>query len=108
MIWNYPNSLKPGKSEYTEEFMENLTPILTGLIAEGVPFRYRPLYDGWQLIFKWSGDVAADVACHSGTYGNLEGFVESYNFPWDEGDVSMLTPDDFLKKVIKYWYKKVE
>lgn len=90
--------------ETRKEFLENLPPILAGLIIEGVIFRYRPLLDGWQLIFEWCN---ADVACHSGTYGNLEGFVESYGFPWDENDTSMLSPETFTEKVVEYWREKV-
>jgi len=91
--------------EIRKEFLENLPPILAGLIVEGVPFQYRPLYDGWQLIFNWCN---ADVACHKGTCGNLAGFIESYCFPWDGNDVSILSPENFTEKVIEYWREKAK
>jgi hypothetical protein len=32
--------------------------------------------------------------------------VETYQFPWDEGDVSVLTPEECAKRIIDY-YKKI-
>ena len=68
-----------------------------------VPFTIKKIWDGYQLRFGW---CEGDVACHSGTYGSLEGFVETYCFPWDEDDVSMLTPEEAAAKISAYYYDK--
>ena len=66
----------------------------------GICFEVKRLYDGWQLIFPGYG---GDVACHSGTIGATKGYVESYGFPWDNGDVSALKPKKMLKNILKLY-----
>ena len=65
-----------------------------------VPYRLRKLYEGWQLVFPWSD---GDVACHDGTYGHNNGMVETYQFPWDEDDVSVLTPTECAERIIELY-----
>jgi hypothetical protein len=62
-------------------------------------------YEGYQLRFNW---CKGDVACHSGTYGSRSGYVETYNFPWDDGDVSMLTPIEAANKIYNYYVKMLD
>lgn len=68
----------------------------------GVPYEIKRLHDGYQLIFDWT---RGDVACHSGTYMSSKGFVESYQFPWDEGDVTVMSPDEAARAIEKYYCK---
>lgn len=70
------------------------------LYNANVPYEFRLLYEGWQLRFSWD---EGDVACHNGTYGNAAGLVETYQFPWDNGDVSMLTPEECAERIITYY-----
>lgn len=67
-----------------------------------VPYELHELYDGMQLRFPW---CEGDVACHSGTYGNEHGAVETYMFPWDDDDVSVLLPKEAALKIINYYYE---
>ena len=70
----------------------------------GVPCTMRPLYEGYQLLFPW---CVGDIALHRDTYGAGKLHVESYEFPWDEGDVSELTPIEAAAKIMTY-YKTVK
>lgn len=55
-----------------------------------IPFTLNVIWDGLQIRFPWH---PGDMACHAGTYGHTDGCVESYQFPWDNGDVSVLEPE---------------
>lgn len=70
-----------------------------------VPNRFNECYDGAQLRFDWH---IGDVACHSGTYGANQGKVETYEFPWDNGDVSVLTPQEAAARIANLYYELKE
>jgi len=74
--------------------------VIAILINHNVPFTVNQIYEGLQLRFPWCD---GDVACHEGTYGAENGKVETYEFPWDEGDVSMLTPADCAMRIARLW-----
>ena len=65
-----------------------------------IPCEMREIYKGYQLRFPW---CSGDIAMHDGTYGAKAGDVESYEFPWDDGDVSRLTPEEATRKIIAYY-----
>lgn len=73
--------------------------IITAL-AGHVPFTVHIVYDGLQLRFPW---CEGDVACHSGTYGSSLGHVESFQFPWDDGDVTELEPEKMALRIVNYY-----
>ena len=58
-----------------------------------IPFTLNIIWDGLQIRFPWH---PGDMACHAGTYGHTGGCVESYQFPWDEDDVSVLEPKEAI------------
>lgn len=62
-------------------------------------------YDGVQWKFDDFSD--ADIVIHSGSYYNQYGYLESYGFPWDMEDVSVCTPHEMIKRILKYQGKKV-
>lgn len=70
------------------------------LAAVGVPYEINECYEGWQLRFPW---CMGDVAIHDGTYGHSMGKVESYQFPWDNGDVTVLSVDAAAALIISYY-----
>ena len=73
---------------------------LLNLLAEcGFPAQLAPCGDGWKLLFPWYED--GDIACNSMTCGRLE----SYGFPWDDGDVTADTADNFRWKLAELWEK---
>lgn len=84
-------------------YKERIDLIATCLSRLNIPFEMRSLYEGWQILCPWADN--ADVAAHDGTYGTARGMVESYGFPWDEGDVSVLTPEEAADRIIVYWYQ---
>lgn len=72
-----------------------------------IPYILRPLYDGFQWRFNWCG---GDIIIHEGSYRNKEGYLESYNFPWDMDDVSVMTPYDMAICIHNFYedLKKIE
>ena len=70
-----------------------------------VPYTINECYDGWQLRFPWSN---GDIICHSGSYGSAKGHVESYMFPWDEDDVTELTPKEAAGLITIEYIKRGE
>ena len=69
-----------------------------------VPYTINKLWEGWQIRFPW---CKGDIACHDGTYGHNDGMVESYQFPWDDGDVSVLTPEEAAALIVEYYNETV-
>lgn len=63
-------------------YFTTIVALLNRLAAEGIPAQLFECYEGAQLRFPWY--PCGDVACHRGTWGQLE----SYRFPWDCGDVT--------------------
>ena len=68
-----------------------------------IPHTTNPLWDGYQIRFPWCD---GDVVCHNFSYGHSAGHVESYCFPWDEGDVTELTISEAFVKVVDYYNSK--
>lgn len=66
----------------------------TMLVKNEISFSYSPLYDGAQWTFpKFKGDISI----HSGTYASDKGYLESYNMPWDDDDVTVCTPEEMIE-----------
>lgn len=63
-------------------------------------FDIKPCFDGWQLVFP---EYGGDVAIHSYTRGADRGYVESYRFPWDNEDTTMLTPFETLENICELY-----
>lgn len=70
------------------------------LASMSVPYEINECHDGWQLRFPWCN---GDVAIHGGTYGHSMGKVESYQFPWDDYDVTVLSVDAAAALIISYY-----
>lgn len=88
----------------TDEYMDRINTIAQICAEHGVPYVTRKLWEGGQIRFPW---CAGDVACHDAIYGYNDGMVESYEFPWDEGDVSVLTPEEAGARIVEYYNKTV-
>jgi len=84
-------------------YAQAILSIICELHKNNIPYTPRPLYEGWQIRFPWT---SGDAACHYGTYSSGMGMVETYQFPWDKNDVSVLTPEECAKRIIDY-YKKI-
>lgn len=69
------------------------------LMLRDVKFVMTPLYEGFQWTFPDTVLSDGDVALHVGTYGCRDGYLESYQMPWDDGDVSVLKPDEMAQKI---------
>ena len=74
--------------------------VADGLDKQNIPYSTNYIWDGYQLRFPWCD---GDVVCHSGSYGHSAGHVESYCFPWDEGDVTEITVAEAIEKIANYY-----
>ena len=81
-------------------YFANITGLLNELAANGVPAQLFECYEGYQLRFPWYS--CGDVVCHRGTYGQLE----SYGFPWDEGDVTDDSVRGMSKRLVKLFEER--
>ena len=71
-------------------YFERINDLVLTLSDNGIPCQVTDLYDGYKVtFFPWS---SGDVIAHSYMLGRGEHgcTVESFGFPWDEGDVSLL------------------
>lgn len=85
---------------FTNKYTDAINAVIAYLIPAGIPFTVNPVFEGMQLRFPWH---EGDVACHAGTYGSDRGMVESYQFPWDEDDVTMLEPKKMATRIIQLY-----
>ena len=82
------------------KYFDRMDYIAARLDDAKVPNTFHELYEGYQIRFPWS---EGDVACHDGTYGANDGMVETYQFPWDEDDVTVLTPAECAERIIELY-----
>lgn len=88
----------------TDEYMSRINTIAQICAEHGVPYVTRKLWEGAQIRFPW---CEGDIACHDGIYGHSDGMVESYQFPWDDEDVSVLTPEEAGALIVEYYNETV-
>lgn len=82
------------------KYFESINFITNQLSALNIPYSVRRIYEGYQIIFSW--DIG-DIACHEGTYHSDIGLVETFKFPWDNGDISILSPIEATIKIIAHY-----
>lgn len=82
------------------EFEKRIEVIAAKCREEGIEYSIHSIMDGSQIRFPWCD---GDVACHSGTYESHDGMVESYQFPWDEDDVSVCSPHIMAERIVMYY-----
>lgn len=91
--------------ETKQEYINPILDLALILRAAKVPFTFHTLYEGAQLRFPWCD---GDVICHEHSYGSDHGAVETYQFPWDEGDVSVMSPSQAGAGIITHYNEKME
>lgn len=78
--------------EETRDYFNHL------LDEAGIEYTVDHIFDGYQWRFPEFPN--GDIICHSGSYHNDEGYVESYGFEWDDGDVTALPPDEMISYLL--------
>lgn len=86
----------------TPEFFNVMNSISKEFDTIGIPHTMRERLDGYQIVFPWT---EGDIAIHLGTYSCEEGCVESYQFSWDDGGVSVLDPEEAIYKIEEEYSK---
>lgn len=81
-------------------YFERIADLVLALSDNGVPCHVEDLYDGYKVTFPWCD---GDVIAHSGMlgYGECGYTVESFGFPWDEGDVTLLDIQEAVDLITK-------
>lgn len=79
------------------KYFNTMFTLISMLCYHNIPFNFKGSWRN-QVTFPW---CIGDVICID------DKFVESYGFPWDEGDVSNKTPQDMFI-LIKTYYKQVQ
>jgi len=75
------------------------------LDEKGIEYIKLPIFDGMQWRFS---HLPGDVVIHSGSYNSHRGYVESYEMPWDEGDVTSCTPEEMVRRIAGEEYNEEE
>lgn len=60
-------------------YMTELSKLATSLVIKGIPFKFKKLHDGYQIIvanLKHGNEWEWDAICHSGSYGHETGLLE--------------------------------
>ena len=86
-------------------FNERIAAMSDKLDTYGIPHEVNDCWDGAQIRFPWA---IGDVACHSYTVGCKIGYVETYQFPWDRCDVTMLVPEEAIDKIVQFYIKEMK
>lgn len=90
------------QEQLNEAIFQGTTAVLSAILTrEKIPHKILPLHGGFQIYFPWCD---GDVICHSFSYGNKWGEFESYGFPWDEDDVTVLGVGEVARKIMKYYH----
>lgn len=84
-------------------YKERILVIATVCAENGIPYSIEPILDGYAICFPW---CFGDVACHQYTGGN-EWYVESYGFPWDDGDITVLLPEEAAKNIVDLYFERM-
>lgn len=71
-----------------------------GLNENAIPYTIKLYAGGFVVKFPWCD---GDIACNVFTYHHEDGYVETYHFPWDDNDVTVLTPEEAVNNIINFY-----
>lgn len=83
------------------EYIEEIGVLATGLMLLGIPFTFRRIWDGYQILVK-TDDSDWDAVCHSGSYGHERNLLEIYGSVVTSEEDSVegwLTAEEVLAKL---------
>lgn len=73
------------------------------LNESAIPYIIEPYAGGFVVKFPWCN---GDIACNSFTYYHEDGLVETYQFPWDNDDVTVLAPEEAVDRIVDFYSEK--
>ena len=85
-------------------YLTACTDLANFLTAARVPFKVEQMFDGFKFTFPW---YKGDCIIHRGSYQHRFGMLESYRFPWDNGDVSTHTAAAMAALLAQYFKEKI-
>lgn len=69
--------VKRRKEMDMEIYTIEMKKLAAGLVEKGIPFKFRKLFDGYQLVVRDdNGKSLWDAICHRGSYGHEVGRLE--------------------------------
>lgn len=87
-------------------YMTELSKLATGLVIKGIPFKFKKLHDGYQIIATHSENCNGwDAICHSFSYGHEVGLLEimgvivDLNKTGGDSVEGWLTAEEILKRL---------
>lgn len=89
-------------------YMKELSKLATGLVIRGIPFKFKKLRDGYQIIvanLKNNNEWEWDAVCHSISYGHEDGLLEimgtiiDLNKTGGDSVEGRLTAEEILKRL---------
>lgn len=91
-------------TKLNEIYTVEMKKLAAGLVEKGIPFKFRKLFDGYQLVVQDDNDKYLwDAICHIGSYGHEIGKLEIMGnivSPGAEDEVEgCLTAEDILKRL---------
>lgn len=86
-------------------FVKALAELTLECEARGITFETRFYQGGFQCHHFSCHPQSGDVVIHDHSYGQYDGKWESYNFPWDDDDVSVMTTVEFVDAL---WHEYME
>ena len=78
-------------------YFTTATALLNTLADRGFPAQLFQSHDGFQIRFPWY--EGADITVNTLTGGKLE----SYGFPWDDGDTTTASAEWFASQIFPLW-----
>ena len=88
-------------TETNVEYIEEIGVLATGLMLLGIPFTFRKIWDGYQILVQ-TDNSRWDAVCHSGSYGHEKSLLEIYGsiVTSDEDSVEgWLTAEEVLARL---------
>lgn len=108
-IQNNINSLQNAYGEKKERYQKEGERFKELAKTRDIPkWHMHDWFDGVQIRFK---DIEGDAICNSCTYTNEaenQSLWETYRFPWDNGDVTVMTTEELLDKLEELQKKRRE
>ena len=98
MIKQYTNQ---DPVEIKKDYAETLAELITFCNKYNVKIsKVMFVLDGFQVLFD---GVEGDAVIHDCSYGHNNKMWETYKFPWDCGDVSVISSEMLVKRIKAIW-----
>lgn len=93
-------------SNKTPYFISITAKMMELLHSYDIPFTVGPCFDGFQFRFPWT---EGDCIIHSFSHSHNHGYIETYNFIWDDDNISIWKIEEIIPLLYAlYNHKNIE